>query len=225
VPVGVQGVQAWDRYAYVNNNPINYTDPTGHWPEPPPIPNPYDYIQQAVHFFTNLVYSVVGNPMSKSIYSNGADIVAQKINEAGQIVETLCIECKQVSGSVNLGTLGKNVDGHPGGSLQQTMKTATRIQNTSRPQLRAEIDAIRQGYAAGNLKNALYTSARHVSDGARNVFNYVYPADASGAAQAAKEIGAIASNAINMPFLAVPYMLLDPSHNPALRQYSTPTPQ
>jgi len=26
-----QGSQAWDRYAYVNNNPIKYNDPTGHW--------------------------------------------------------------------------------------------------------------------------------------------------------------------------------------------------
>lgn len=26
-----QGVQAWDRYAYVNNNPGNLTDPTGHF--------------------------------------------------------------------------------------------------------------------------------------------------------------------------------------------------
>jgi RHS repeat-associated protein len=27
-----QGVQAWDRYAYTNNNPVRYTDPTGHFP-------------------------------------------------------------------------------------------------------------------------------------------------------------------------------------------------
>jgi RHS repeat-associated protein len=28
---GSQGVQAWDRYAYANNSPVRYTDPTGHW--------------------------------------------------------------------------------------------------------------------------------------------------------------------------------------------------
>ena len=30
IPEQTQGVQAWDRYAYTNNNPVRYTDPSGH---------------------------------------------------------------------------------------------------------------------------------------------------------------------------------------------------
>ena len=30
VPEAAQGVQAWDRYAYVNNSPVNFNDPSGH---------------------------------------------------------------------------------------------------------------------------------------------------------------------------------------------------
>jgi len=30
IPEATQGVQAWDRFAYTNNNPITYNDPTGH---------------------------------------------------------------------------------------------------------------------------------------------------------------------------------------------------
>ena len=30
VPLASQGVQAWDRFGYANNNPVRYTDPTGH---------------------------------------------------------------------------------------------------------------------------------------------------------------------------------------------------
>jgi hypothetical protein len=33
IPESSQGAQAWDRYAYVNNNPVRYNDPTGHWLE------------------------------------------------------------------------------------------------------------------------------------------------------------------------------------------------
>jgi hypothetical protein len=31
IPESTQGTQAWDRYAYVNNNPVRYTDPSGHF--------------------------------------------------------------------------------------------------------------------------------------------------------------------------------------------------
>jgi RHS repeat-associated protein len=32
IPEQTQGVQAWDRYAYVSNNPTRYNDPSGHCP-------------------------------------------------------------------------------------------------------------------------------------------------------------------------------------------------
>jgi RHS repeat-associated protein len=35
VPSATQGVQAWDRFAYTNNNPVLYTDPNGHSIRPP----------------------------------------------------------------------------------------------------------------------------------------------------------------------------------------------
>jgi RHS repeat-associated protein len=31
IPEQSQGTQAWDRYAYVNNNPLRYSDPSGHF--------------------------------------------------------------------------------------------------------------------------------------------------------------------------------------------------
>jgi RHS repeat-associated protein len=47
IPESSQGTQAWDRLAYVNNNPVNYNDPTGQCagpggecPEPEATPEP-----------------------------------------------------------------------------------------------------------------------------------------------------------------------------------------
>ncbi len=39
VPVASQGVQAWDRYAYVNNNPLRYNDPSGQCIDPDSCPS------------------------------------------------------------------------------------------------------------------------------------------------------------------------------------------
>jgi RHS repeat-associated protein len=39
IPSGVQGL---DRYAYTFNNPVHYTDPSGHWPDPGAF-NPFSY--------------------------------------------------------------------------------------------------------------------------------------------------------------------------------------
>jgi RHS repeat-associated protein len=33
VSENTQGVQAWDRFAYCNNNPVRWNDPSGHWIE------------------------------------------------------------------------------------------------------------------------------------------------------------------------------------------------
>jgi hypothetical protein len=38
VPLESQGVQAWDRFAFVNNNPVRYIDPTGHCIDPDTCP-------------------------------------------------------------------------------------------------------------------------------------------------------------------------------------------
>jgi len=51
---GAGNPQAWDRYAYVNNNPLYYTDPSGHWG-----------ISISSSFFPNVV-NLVGNVLSVS---------------------------------------------------------------------------------------------------------------------------------------------------------------
>jgi hypothetical protein len=50
VPGGVQGL---DRYAYANNNPLFYTDPTGHDSVPTEEHSPWDKIQKALEVQVN----------------------------------------------------------------------------------------------------------------------------------------------------------------------------
>ncbi len=180
------GVQALDRYAYVNNNPLKYTDPTGHLPKIEknnrneklerynsggiPYQSYEQFIAEAIYYFTTLGYSVVGDPFSKSIYTNGADLVFK----AKDGVSVLAVELKNVSGSVNLGTLGRTASGNIGGTINQILVGAAKFQKSSDSQLFAESDAIIKAAESGNLKNALFTPSQSVSDGVRSLFNGVY---------------------------------------------------
>ena len=116
-----QGVQAYDRFAYANNNPVKYIDPSGH------DAIPYEeLIQQVINFFTGKGYEIVGNTAdaaAKSIYTNGADLVFK----ANQTAEVLAVEVKNVVGNVNLGTLGKNAAGDYGSSITRVVNSAGRF--------------------------------------------------------------------------------------------------
>ena len=78
VPEVSQGVQAWDRYAYVNNSPINYSDPTGHdleqlWfdkygelPPPPDPPDPPTPTLPGIRFITPITTPTPYGPLYKA---------------------------------------------------------------------------------------------------------------------------------------------------------------
>ncbi len=83
VPESAQGVQAWDRYSYVNNNPTTYNDPTGHNCNLPlPTANGYCNIseqereyensQQAISMLQN---SKVGKEYGDYIVDNNVKII------------------------------------------------------------------------------------------------------------------------------------------------------
>jgi RHS repeat-associated protein len=51
IPESTQGTQAWDRYAYVNNSPVNYTDPSGH------CSKSVNYEEGTLCYFQNMSWS------------------------------------------------------------------------------------------------------------------------------------------------------------------------
>lgn len=202
---------SYDRYAYVRNSPTNFNDPTGHEPVPPNDPN--QIIRDAVAFFQGIGYTVVGEPTVKSIHSNGTDIVLQKIKES-EVIETVCVEVKNITKGINLGAFAKDTQGFREGSILHNLRTAERLSNTSKPQLKMEFEAIQNGSVTGNLKNALYTSAGKVSEGAKDIFNYVYATAANGAVATVKAVEIITTTTVDIPFIAVPYFLIDPKNSP-----------
>jgi len=61
VPTATQGVQAWDRYAYVNNDPVNANDPSG-------------------HFINFIIGAVVGAAIGAGSYAIGSMISGRQID-------------------------------------------------------------------------------------------------------------------------------------------------
>ena len=58
------------------------------------------------------------------------------------------------------------------------------------------------------------STANKVSEGAKNVFNYVYVAAADGAVTTVKTVETIATSTIDLPVFMVPYFMIDPKNSP-----------
>jgi RHS repeat-associated protein len=172
--------QALNRYAYANNNPLRYNDPSGHFP---PSPEDYPLMEEAIKYFGKLGWEVVGDPRAKSLYANAADLVLTQ----GENV--LAVELKDVGGNVTLGTLGKSAKfGDYGGSISRVSRSAERLLTSSNSQLSLESQTVKNAYDAGKLQNALFTSAEGVSEGAQEQFNAAYRRTGQGTVQVVKSL-------------------------------------
>jgi hypothetical protein len=129
-------------------------------------------MQAAVDYFSNLGWTVVGNPSAINLNWNGADLVFTM--GKGSNMRVLAVELKNVAGNINLGTLGKSATGDYGGSISRFIRSAGRFQNSSAAQLRLMSQTVLQGAKSGTLENALFTTSNRVSAGAQAQFNGVY---------------------------------------------------
>jgi hypothetical protein len=114
---------------------------------------------------------------------------------SGENMKVLAVELKDVTGSVNLGTLGRS-SRFPdyGGSIERILRSASRFANSSKEQLRLMCQTVLKGNELGTLQNALFTSAKGVSEeavgvseGAQAQFNGVFRVLQDGNIRAIKD--------------------------------------
>ncbi len=179
-----------------------------------------DFITEVMKFFQAMGYIIIGNPIDKSPNANGADMVAV-LKQGETVIRVLTIELKDVSGQVNLGTLGKSSGRLTdyGGSIARVIRSAFRFEESSNQQLRIESETILKGKEAGNLQNVLVTTSKSVSSKAQDVFNGVYSNFKNSTAETIKALPGVATSLasamkylMNIPIIFMPQSMANPSN-------------
>jgi RHS repeat-associated protein len=99
-----QGVQAFDRYAYANNNPLRYSDPSGH--------SIWDTVGQ---FAAGFVYEFARtmawySPHAQNVLSvNATESNAMLAGRVAGDIVTIAVGVTEVAGGITMGTAGTTV--------------------------------------------------------------------------------------------------------------------
>lgn len=107
---------AHDRYAAMNNNPLNYNDPTGHWPEWA------DYLLGIACQFTDDMSLGTFSAISGSLDNNPSDAF-QSGREDGRFLSTVVASTEQVVGAAAFAAGLTSMGPTGGGALAAALPT------------------------------------------------------------------------------------------------------